>query len=95
HGGNNSATEALRAAVPLLVLPLSTDQFAGAAALEVAGVGEALDPNRATVDELAESAARLLSLDGAPRARLDRIGASLVRVPGAQRAHTILAGSGV
>ena len=93
HGGNNSVTEALRAAVPLLLLPLSTDQFAGAAALEVAGVGEALDPNAATVDEVADAAARLLALDGAPRARLDRIGASLVRVPGAQRAHAILTGS--
>ena len=31
--------------VPMLVLPFSTDQFAGAAAIEQAGVGEVLDPN--------------------------------------------------
>ncbi|TDN91780.1 glycosyltransferase [Microbacterium sp. BK668] len=53
HGGNNSVTEAFGQGVPLVVLPFSTDQFAGAAAVERAGVGVALDPNRATVDELA------------------------------------------
>src|SRR5687768_15594218 len=29
HGGNNSVTEAIGSGVPLLVLPFSTDQFAG------------------------------------------------------------------
>jgi zeaxanthin glucosyltransferase len=43
HGGNNTVTESLRAGLPMLVLPLSTDQFAGAADVERAGVGRALD----------------------------------------------------
>jgi UDP:flavonoid glycosyltransferase YjiC (YdhE family) len=90
HGGNNSVTEALTSSVPLLLLPLSTDQFAGAAAIEQAGIGEALDPNAATSDEIAAAAARLLALEGLGRERLDRIGADLVRTPGAQRAHAIL-----
>ena len=37
HGGNNSVTESVGYGVPLLVLPFSTDQFAGAAAIERVG----------------------------------------------------------
>jgi zeaxanthin glucosyltransferase len=93
HGGNNSVTEALTSSVPLLLLPLSTDQFAGAAAIEQAGIGEVLDPNAATVDEVAAAAGRLLALDGLGRGRLERLGEGLVRTPGATRAHAILTGS--
>ena len=70
HGGNNSVTEALTAGVPLLLLPLSTDQFAGAASVELAGLGEALDPNSATPDELRSAASRLLDLPPEPSAAL-------------------------
>jgi MGT family glycosyltransferase len=52
HGGNNSVTEACAAGVPMVVLPMSTDQFAGAAAIERAGIGIVLDPNTVTADEL-------------------------------------------
>lgn len=94
HGGNNSVTEALTAGVPLLLLPLSTDQFAGAAALETAGLGEALDPNAADAVELREAAARLLSLGSEPAARLARLSTDLTRTPGAQRARTALLEAG-
>lgn len=60
HGGNNSVTEAAHAGVPMLVLPFSTDQFAGAAAIERSGLGEALPPNTAMVAELHASAERIL-----------------------------------
>ncbi|MEO5608766.1 MAG: nucleotide disphospho-sugar-binding domain-containing protein [Ornithinibacter sp.] len=93
HGGNNSVTEALTASVPLLVLPLSTDQFAGAAALEDAGLGEALDPNSAAPDEIRDAAQRLLALPEPARRRLDALGASLVASPGADRAREALLAS--
>jgi len=90
HGGNNSVTEAMTAAVPLLVLPFSTDQFAGAAALDAVGFGETLDPNLATVDEIRDAVRRLLSLAGEPRAQLDRLGASLAGGSGPRRAFDAL-----
>ncbi|MER6345048.1 nucleotide disphospho-sugar-binding domain-containing protein [Streptomyces sp. NPDC001595] len=46
HGGNNSFTECLRAGVPALLLPFSSDQFAVAHDAERAGLGVAADPNR-------------------------------------------------
>ena len=90
HGGNNSVTEALTASVPLLLLPLSTDQFAGAAALEDAGLGEVLDPNDLSPDDVAGAVGRLLALPMDARGRLDDLGASLVAHPGAERARAAL-----
>ena len=85
HGGNNSVTEALTSGVPLVLLPLSTDQFAGAAALEEAGFGEALDPNAATASEIRAAVGRLLALDDDPRQRLESLGVSLRDRPGVKR----------
>ena len=90
HGGNNSVTEAMTAGVPLLLLPFSTDQFAGAAAVELAGFGEALDPNAATVPELRDAALRLLGLGADSRAGLDRLGESLRGGTGPRRARDAL-----
>ena len=73
HGGNNSVTEAVGTATPMLVLPFSTDQFAGAAAVERVGVGEVLDPNRASVGEIRDGAPAAAGPHGrrrgAPRGR--------------------------
>ncbi len=49
HGGNNTVTEALSAGLPQIIAPLSTDQFAGAADVERAGLGLAVDPNGTSV----------------------------------------------
>ena len=90
HGGNNSVTEAMTAGVPLVLLPFSTDQFAGAAALDAAGLGVSVDPNTASVAEILAAVQRMLDLDAEPRARLHQLGLSLREVAGPARARTAL-----
>ena len=80
HGGNNSVTESLTCGVPMLVLPFSTDQFAGAAAVENAGVGEVLDPNAVTVAELRSTLNSILQ--GNHGVLAAEIGAALRARPG-------------
>lgn len=88
HGGNNSVTEAVGQGVPLLVLPFSTDQFAGAAAIERAGVGRALDPNSATVPDLARALLEIVEQAGS--ALLRRIAAEQIERPGPAIAYELL-----
>ena len=88
HGGNNSVTEAATFGVPLVVLPFSTDQFAGAAAIESSGWGVALAPNTATVDELAAAIAAVLEGPRGPLA------ASLQNTPGRDRAYRAVTARG-
>ncbi|GAA4717127.1 hypothetical protein GCM10025782_12770 [Pedococcus ginsenosidimutans] len=89
HGGNNSVTEALTSGVPMLVLPLSTDQFAGADSLERAGLATVLDPNTATVSTLREALGDLLS-DGVVLGRAVALATDLAASPGPDRTHEAL-----
>lgn len=90
HGGNNSVTEALTAGVPQLVLPLSTDQFAGAAALEEAGFAQVFDPNDVAPGQLRTAAQQLLTLEREPGARLGALSTALRQDPGPVIAHRTL-----
>ncbi len=89
HGGNNSVTEAATAGVPMLVLPFSTDQFAGAAAIEASGLGEALPPNEATVAELHAAAERILGSTEISH-RAASLGRELRATPGKDVARSAL-----
>ncbi len=93
HGGNNSVTEAATFGVPMLVLPFSTDQFAGAAALEQERFGEALDPNTATAAEIEASIRRLLDPAFPGRGALRGLAEGLEQVPGPERAFAAVAAS--
>lgn len=75
HGGNNSVTEACAAGVPMIVLPMSTDQFAGAAAIERCGVGIVLDPNRLTPQLLLDAVCSVAA--GPYRQRMGEIARSI------------------
>lgn len=87
HGGNNSVTEAVGQGVPLVVLPFSTDQFAGAAAIERRGLGLALDPNRTSAAEIATAVGRVLGLPGEARRRLEAVAAADRARPGSRIAY--------
>ena len=86
-GGNNSVTEAMTYGVPLVVLPFSTDQFAGAAAIDDSGFGISLDPNLAGVEALATAIAGAMSLPEPAASRLAMLAASLRRTQGRERAY--------
>jgi zeaxanthin glucosyltransferase len=92
HAGNNTVMEALTAGLPVVALPFSTDQFAVAADLVSAGVGVALDPNRATTDTLVAAVRRTLQPE--TRQRASAIGRKLQRSPGPLQAARLLLRSG-
>ncbi|MGC0406704.1 UDP:flavonoid glycosyltransferase YjiC (YdhE family) [Streptomyces sp. SAI-126] len=66
HGGGNSFTECLRAGVPALVLPFSSDQFSVAHDAQRSGAGVVRDPNTLVSDDV-PSALQTLWADTSPR----------------------------
>lgn len=80
HGGNNTVTEALTAGVPMLVGPLSTDQFSAAADIESAGLGAGFDPNFDRPDTITALALDVLAGDAPARAA--ELGKELRASPG-------------
>ena len=81
-----AVTESVATATPMLVPPFSADQFAGAAAVERAGVGEALDPNMAPVDEIRAALVRIMDLSGPGTQTLRSAALALDQDPGPARA---------
>ena len=90
HGGNNSVTEAVAGGVPLLVLPFSTDQFAGAAAIERTGMGRVLDPNAASIDQLAAALREIVDPAFTGRTALRAAAAEQQAHPGPSIARSVV-----
>ncbi|WP_422768878.1 glycosyltransferase [Plantactinospora sp. WMMC1484] len=70
HGGYNSVAESVRAATPMLVIPLAVDQPIQAYFVGSAGFGTALDPAAVTERAVADAVTDLLDPDRDYRARL-------------------------
>jgi UDP-glucoronosyl and UDP-glucosyl transferase len=80
HGGNNTVTESLAAAAPVVTMPFSTDQFAIAADLERTTHGAALDPNRFGSTTFTQALECALSADAQQQVRA--LATSMARRPG-------------
>jgi UDP:flavonoid glycosyltransferase YjiC (YdhE family) len=88
HGGNNTVTESWKAGLPILALPFSTDQFAGAHDLEKARLGLTLSPNGLRPGDVSESLRALL--DSKARENTARLGSELRKLPGEEIAVRLL-----
>ena len=89
HGGNGSVTEAATAGVPTIVLPFSTDQFAGAAAIERTSLGVALAPNTLTPEQLLDAVTEVLTNGATERAK--ELARSIASAGGAAAAAAAIA----
>lgn len=90
HGGANSVMEGLARGVPLLVVPLSSDQPWQAELVRRAGCGEALERSAATPENVRAALAALIDPDGAPRRRAREVAASYRAADGAKAAATLI-----
>jgi hypothetical protein len=70
HGGYNSVAESIRAATPMLVIPLAVDQPVQAHFVGSAGFGTALEPANVTEQTVADAVTDLLDPARDYRARL-------------------------
>jgi UDP:flavonoid glycosyltransferase YjiC (YdhE family) len=82
HGGSGSLLGALERGLPTVVVPLGADQFENAAAVERAGAGTVVPPNRLSVDSAVKASARCLSGDDLRRAAT-LVAAELTATPAA------------
>jgi MGT family glycosyltransferase len=89
HGGNNTVTESVHFACPMIVLPLFWDQHDNAQRVHERGLGVRLDTYRHEAQQLVEAACRLLD-DRPLNARLRTIASRLQANPGTHRAASAI-----
>jgi zeaxanthin glucosyltransferase len=89
HAGNNTVLESLSCGVPVLAIPLGTDQYGVAARLVHAGAGERIQLKKLSAQRLEECLQRILSLPSYKQAS-EALRASLETAGGETRAANLI-----
>jgi MGT family glycosyltransferase len=84
HGGFNSVKEALSLGVPLVVVPMMSDEPYSAERVAALGVGRAVGPEERGPEDIRDAVRTVLS-DGSYRARADEFRAEMLALPGPER----------
>jgi UDP:flavonoid glycosyltransferase YjiC (YdhE family) len=89
HGGFNSVKESLSCGVPLVVLPIMSDEPYSAERCEALGVGRAVGPSERTQEAVRNAVLSVLR-EPAYRARAAELRAEMEALPGPERAVELL-----
>jgi UDP:flavonoid glycosyltransferase YjiC (YdhE family) len=89
HGGFNSVKEAVSAAVPMLVVPIASDQHYSADRCEALRIGRVVRPDARTPGHIREQAAAVLA-DPGYRRRAGELAAAAAALPSTDHAVTLL-----
>jgi MGT family glycosyltransferase len=89
HGGFNSVKESLAYGVPLVVLPIMSDEPYSAERCAALGVGRAIDPAERTAETIRD-AVRLVLDDSSYRARAEQLRAEMQALPGPEHVVQLL-----
>jgi MGT family glycosyltransferase len=89
HGGFNSVKESLNCGVPLVVLPIMSDEPYSAERCEALGVGRAVGPADRTSEAIREAVRSVLT-DLSYRARAEKLRAEMHALPASERVGELL-----
>ena len=89
HGGFNSTKEALSGGVPLVVIPISADQFYCAERCAALGVARVIEPHERTPASIAAAVDAVLA-DPRDRIRAPEVQRDIAALPGLEHAVTLL-----
>jgi UDP:flavonoid glycosyltransferase YjiC (YdhE family) len=89
HGGFNSVKEALSCGVPLVVVPIMSDEPYSAERCAALGIGRAVMPAERTPDAIGD-AVRALLTDASYQARAKELSVEMHALPGAERVVELL-----
>jgi MGT family glycosyltransferase len=89
HGGFNSVKEALSCGVPLVVLPIMSDEPYSAERCEVLGVGRAIGPSARTAESVRDAVLSVLR-EPSYRRRAQEVRAEMEALPGPERVVELL-----